>query len=87
MSLLANIPGWIIEISDHLKTQEICNEAMRIEPLSLTYVPDNFKTQEMCTEAVQIEPNVLACAPDDLFKTQEMCNEAVSNKLQTLRES
>ena len=60
---------------------------MRIEPLSLTYVPDNFKTQEMCIEAVQIEPNFLACAPDDLFKTQEMCNEAVSNKLQTLRQS
>ena len=52
MSLLEIIPVWIREISDNLKTQEMCNEAMRIEPYSLAFVPDCFKTQEMCDKAI-----------------------------------
>ena len=39
---------WIKVVPDHLKMQEMYNEAVHIEPLSLTYVPDRFKTQEMC---------------------------------------
>ena len=42
---------WIVTIPVHLKTEEICNEAVRTEPLLLVYVPDHFKTQEMCNEA------------------------------------
>ena len=34
-----------ITIPDHLKTQEMCNDAVHIEPLSLAYVLDRFKTQ------------------------------------------
>ena len=41
----------MVTIPVHLKTEEICNEAVRTEPLLLVYVPDHFKTQEMCNEA------------------------------------
>ena len=44
MSVLEIFPIWIREIPDHLQTQEICNEAVDIEPLSLAYVPNWFKT-------------------------------------------
>ena len=44
--------SWIVTIPDHLKTEEMCDEAVSTEPLSLAYVPDRFKTQEMCNEVV-----------------------------------
>ena len=66
--------SWIITIPDHLKTQEMCNEAVRINPLSLTYVSDRFKTQEMCLEVVRNMACMLLFVTDHL-RTQEMCNE------------
>ena len=48
------------------------NEAMRINTLSLPYVPDHLKTQEMCKRAVEKDPYTLKFVPDH-FKTQEMC--------------
>ena len=72
MALLEIIPVWIREIPDNLKTQEVCNEAMRIEPYSLAFVPDCFKTQEMCDKAVEIDPFILWHVSDNL-KTQGMC--------------
>ena len=47
-----NVPRWVRAIPKHLKTQEMCNEAVRIEPYSLEVVSGHFKTQEMCNEAV-----------------------------------
>ena len=40
--------SWIVKIPDHLKTQEMCDEAVDIEPLSyaLAYVPDHFKLKK-----------------------------------------
>ena len=75
MSLLVNVSGWIIEISDHLKTQEMCNKAMRIEPLLLAYVPDHFKTQEMCIKVLEKVSWMLRCVSDHL-KTHGMCERA-----------
>ena len=76
MRLFANVPVWIREIPEHLKTQEMCDEAVDMEPCSLAYVPYCFKTEEMCKEAVRREPYTLPYVPDH-FKTQEMCNEAM----------
>ena len=47
-----NVPRWIREIPGHLKTQEMCDEAVGIERRSLAFVPDRFKTGEMCNEAL-----------------------------------
>ena len=47
-----NVPAWIREIPDHVKTQEMCDEAVGIESYLLEIVPDRFKTEEMCNEAV-----------------------------------
>ena len=68
-----NMSSWIITIPDHLKTQEMCNEAVRIKPLSLVYVLDYLKTQEMCLEVVQNKPCMLLFVPNHLI-TQGMCN-------------
>ena len=32
----------------HHNTQEMCNEVMCINPLSLLYVPDHLQTKKMC---------------------------------------
>ena len=56
--------SWIVAIPDHLKTQEMCNEDVRINSLSLAYVPDHFKTQEMCIEAVKNKLCMLLFVPD-----------------------
>ena len=52
MALYEAIARWIKEVPNYLKTQEMCNLAVRIEPCSLACVPDHFKTQEICTETV-----------------------------------
>ena len=72
--LPSNVPYWIITIPGHLKTQEMCNEAVRINPLSLVYVPDHFKIQGMCNEVVHNKPCMMLFVPDHLI-TQEMWNE------------
>ena len=65
--------SWIVTIPDHLKTQEMRDEAVHIKPLSLAYVPDCFKTQEMCNEAVRNKLCMILFVPDH-FWMQEMCN-------------
>ena len=47
-----NVPRWIREIPGHLKTQDMCGEAVRKEPRSLAFVPDGLKTEKVCNEAV-----------------------------------
>ena len=59
---------WIIEIPDHFKTQEMCHEVMRINPLLLPYVHDHLQTQEMCDAVVREDPWYLKFVPDH-FKT------------------
>ena len=78
LCMYVNVPGWIKEIPNDLKTQEMCDEVVHIEPRSLEFVLDRFKTQEMCIEAVRREPYTLDHLPDH-FKMQKMCNEAMSN--------
>ena len=52
-------------IPDRFKTQEMCNEAVHIEPLSLEYVPDRFKTQRMCSETGVRNPYMLRFMSED----------------------
>ena len=56
MSLFVNVPGWLIEIPEHLKTQEMCDEAVGIEPCSLVFVPDHLQTQEICDAIARKDP-------------------------------
>ena len=63
MFLYANVPRWVREMPEHLKTQEMCNEAVRIEPNSLPYVTDQYKTEAMCSEAVRNKPYTLLFVP------------------------
>ena len=66
--------SWIVTIPNHLKIQEMCNEAVCINSLSLAYVPGCFKTQEICNEAVKNKLCMLLFVPNR-FWTQGMCNE------------
>ena len=56
--------------------QEMCDEAVNMEPRSLEFVPDHLKTEEMCNKAVRREPYTLRHVPDH-FKAQEMCDEVM----------
>ena len=58
-------------VPDCFKTQEMCNEAVCINPL-LAFVPDYFKTEETCNRAVRNKPYTLKYVLNHL-KTQEMC--------------
>ena len=63
-------------VSECLKTQEMSNKAVCMDPYSLEFVPDHFKTEEMCKKAVCRKPYTLRYVSDHL-KTKEMCDEAV----------
>ena len=58
ISLFANVPCWILEVSDHLKTTEICDEAERMESYSLEFVTHRIRTEDMCIEAVCRKPYI-----------------------------
>ena len=55
--LLSNVPFWIKEILNHFKTQEMCDNALEINPLSLAYVPDHHIIPEMCNEIMHTMPH------------------------------
>ena len=63
-----SIPCWIVETPDHLKTQQMCDKTMCLNPLSLPYVPDHLQMQEMCDAAVRED----SCALE--VETQETCD-------------
>ena len=63
-------------VPGYFKTQDMCNEAVRINPLSLAFAPDYFKTEEMCKRIVKKNPCYLVHVPDK-YKTEETCMEAV----------
>ena len=71
-----NVPRWIREISGHLKTQEMCDEAVGIEPCSLAFVLDRFKTEDMCSKAVGRDAYTLDNVHDYIM-TQKICNGAM----------
>ena len=72
-------------ISVHLKTQEMCEEAVHITPTAFLLIPDHFKTLGICDAAVRIEPCFSVGVPDH-FKTQKMCDDAVRKGLFSLRD-
>ena len=57
-------------IPDHLKTHDMCNKEVDIEPCFLRLVPDRLKTQGICDKAVHNKPWLLKYVPD-WFVTRE----------------
>ena len=66
MSYYENVPRWIREVPRHLKTQEMCEEAVWIEPQYLSFIPNRFKSEGLCIKAVRRNPFALGCVPDNL---------------------
>ena len=54
----------------------MCDEAVRIEPRSLAYVPNSFKTEDMCNKAEGRDTHTLDNVSDYIM-TQKICNEAI----------
>ena len=88
MTLYEFAMHWIREIFDHFqprkkcieavdiepKTQEMFDDAVRVDPWLLGGVPEQYITQGMCNEAFEEEPYALECIPDQ-YITRGMCNE------------
>ena len=58
MHLLLPVSG-LFFIPDHLKTQEMSNKEVDIEPYFLRLFPDRLKTQGMCDKAMHNKPWLL----------------------------
>ena len=71
-----SVPRWMKEITEHFKTQEICNETVVQFPHTPMYVPDHLKTKQMCNQAVRDNPAIFFLVPDG-FITQELCIKAL----------
>ena len=69
MSLYAAVLSWIREIPDHLKTQDMCSEAVRIDSYLVLCAPYQYKTQQMCNELMSNRPAIFDLV-SDRFKTQ-----------------
>ena len=57
----------------------MCDEAVRIELKSLSFIPDHFKSDGLCIKAVSKNAYALDCMADNL-KMQKICNEAMREK-------
>ena len=44
---------------NHLKTQEMCDKAIEIEPFLLGCVLDRYKTQEMLKNAIEKDSSIV----------------------------
>ena len=66
IKVVEKYPLLLVCVPDQHKTQELCNEAVRIKPILLEWVPDRFKTQDMCKKAVEKDPSMLKYVPDHL---------------------
>lgn len=91
--VVAPNPRILRHVSDHFKSQEMCEKAERMHsdskqfrtpyglllyiPSILFFNPDYLEMEGMCIEPVEKNPWGLDDVPDDL-KTQEMCNKAVA---------
>ena len=64
MSLNTSLPMWIREIPDYLKTLEVCDESVWIEPYSLKFESNHLKIMEMFLNAVRINPYLLEFLPN-----------------------
>ena len=64
------MPDVFHHISDHFKTQEMCNKTVEVDTWELKDVPNHFKTQEMCNKAVGYYLFSLQFVPD-WFVTQQ----------------
>ena len=73
-----NVSRWIREIPGRLKTQEMCDEAVWIEPCSLSFAPVHFKTEDLCIKAVRGNPYTLDYVPDYTM-TEKIRNKYVKN--------
>ena len=62
----------------HLKTKQICKDAVKKLPYLLRYVPDQYENQQMCDKPVLENGGALKCV-SDCYKKQEICNKAVDN--------
>ena len=80
MSYYENVPRWIREIPGRLTTEEICDEAVWIEPRSLSFVPNHFKTEDLCIKAVRRDPYALDCMPDNLKTQKNVTNQCAKTK-------
>ena len=76
MSYYENVPRWIREVLRCLKTQEMCEEAVWMEPRSLAFLPGRLKIEGLCITSFRKNAYALDCIPDNL-KTQKICNEAI----------
>ena len=66
------LPTWCTcFISDHLKTQEMCDKAVTHNRSMLDYIPDKFKTQEMYIKVVEGDPFLLRHFYDE-FETRNV---------------
>lgn len=57
-------------------TPELCEKAIKANPLALQYIPANFKTIELCTIAVEIDGMALQFVDN---QSVDICIAAVSN--------
>ena len=63
-------PAAFFLVPDLFKTQEMCNDAVDVNPWQLSDVPNYFKTQKMCDDVVLRQSYFLQFVPD-WFVTQE----------------
>ena len=50
------VPKLLKETPGNLKIQEMCEKAMRINPVAFFPIPNHLKVQDMCDAAVCMEP-------------------------------
>ena len=67
-------------VPDHLKTKEICNNAVTKLRFIFRYVPDQYKTREMYDKVI-LENGGTLMFVTSCYKNQKLCDKAVDTCL------
>ena len=62
----------LCNVRDNIKTQEMCNRAIKKYPRALKFIPDYLKTQEMCERVVKKYLRAPEFVPDWLVAQEQV---------------
>ena len=74
----------MVNIQKYVPGVQGVDEAVRIKPRYLTFIPGHLKKKEICDEAVRRDPWLLHDVPGH-FKTQDMCKQVVEENPRVLK--
>ena len=65
-------------VPEKVKTQELCNEMVKMTGFAIEEVPEKFKTKDLCLKAIENKGSLIRFAPEEFRRDPDFILEAVT---------